>query len=99
LKPILYDFSMPIKHPIYKLGYVYESKEPACMFFKHCPVCQGNIGVAENPEIGQSVICPDCGNVFEVVWLFPLTLGDPSNNADYVLCSDVIEVIKPGEYE
>ena len=68
------------------------------MFFKHCPVCQGNIGVAENPEIGQSVICPDCGNVFEVVWLYPLTLGDPNNNADYVLYTDVIKVIKPGEY-
>ncbi|MGB7114538.1 MAG: hypothetical protein WBD56_00195 [Anaerolineales bacterium] len=69
------------------------------MFFTHCPACQGNIGVDENPEIGQSVICPDCGDVFEVVWLYPLTIGDPSNNRDYVLFTDVIEVIKPEEYE
>ncbi len=50
------------------------------MFFTHCPDCQGNIGVEENPEIGQSVMCPDCGDVFEVVWLYPFTIGDPSNN-------------------
>ena len=69
------------------------------MFFTHCPACQSNIGVEENPEIGQSFMCPDCGDVFEVVWLYPLTIGDPSNNRDHVLCTDVIEVIKPEEYE
>ena len=39
-----------------------------------CPECAAEVTLAENTEVGEIIVCPDCGVDLEVVTLEPLTL-------------------------
>ena len=40
-----------------------------------CPSCQEEFEIAdEEPEIRRKLTCPHCQMIFEVTWLYPLTL-------------------------
>jgi alpha-aminoadipate/glutamate carrier protein LysW len=36
-----------------------------------CPECAAEIALAENTEIGEIIVCPDCGVDLEVIALEP----------------------------
>lgn len=40
-----------------------------------CPVCDSNIEVVGEVELGQPVRCPFCLSRYEVVWLYPLEVS------------------------
>jgi len=57
-----------------------------------CPDCSTTIGINNNPEIGQIVLCPKCQGEYRLVWLYPLTLDYGSEvrpNLQSVLPSEV----------
>ncbi len=39
-----------------------------------CFICPTMIDVGDMPCINQIVVCPSCGQSYEVIWLFPLVL-------------------------
>ena len=39
-----------------------------------CPECKQLIEITADPEIGQQFLCTACDTVFEVTWLFPISL-------------------------
>lgn len=40
-----------------------------------CPSCQNEFEIVdEEPEILRRLTCPHCQMIFEVTWLYPLTL-------------------------
>ncbi len=39
-----------------------------------CPNCDTKIEVGRDPEVGQQVTCPECGEFLEVVGIEPLKL-------------------------
>ncbi len=39
-----------------------------------CPSCDGQIKMGRDPEVGQQVTCPECGESLEVVSIKPLEL-------------------------
>lgn len=41
-----------------------------------CPHCRQTIQLDQNPVIGQNARCENCGVMFEVVWLYPVTLDE-----------------------
>ncbi len=41
-----------------------------------CIVCGGEIQANQDLEIGELIICPDCGTELEVVSLDPITLEE-----------------------
>jgi uncharacterized protein YbaR (Trm112 family) len=57
-----------------------------------CPECKLLIQLVSAPEIGRQLICVNCSNTFEVIWLFPVildylendpkTLGDPDKELE-----------------
>ncbi len=36
-----------------------------------CPECEAEIDLAENTEVGEIIVCPDCGVDLEVTSLTP----------------------------
>ena len=51
------------------------------MMITKCPICSGDIGISEDPDIGSQLLCIHCSTEFEVTWLFPLTLDLLVNNS------------------
>ena len=53
-----------------------------------CPSCQESFLIAdEEPDIKRRLTCPHCEQIFEVTWLYPLTLeylDEGIQNAAYV---------------
>jgi alpha-aminoadipate/glutamate carrier protein LysW len=39
-----------------------------------CPECAAEITLAENTEVGEIIVCPDCGVDLEVTALEPATI-------------------------
>lgn len=39
-----------------------------------CPECAAEITLAENTEVGEIIVCPDCGVDLEVTSLEPVTV-------------------------
>lgn len=39
-----------------------------------CPECTAELDLAPNAEVGEIVVCPDCGVELEVTGLEPVTL-------------------------
>ena len=39
-----------------------------------CPECTAEITLAENTEVGEIIVCPDCGVDLEVTSLEPATV-------------------------
>jgi len=39
-----------------------------------CPECKANLTLEENTEVGEIVVCPDCGVELEVTGVNPITL-------------------------
>jgi len=39
-----------------------------------CPKCEANLTLEENTEVGEIVVCPDCGVELEVTGVNPITL-------------------------
>lgn len=37
----------------------------------HCPECEAEITLAANAEVGEIIVCPDCGVDLEVLSLTP----------------------------
>ncbi len=48
-----------------------------------CPSCGEDINISSKPKMGQKVICPECGNELEIVWLDPIELDWPYDEDDY----------------
>jgi lysine biosynthesis protein LysW len=46
-----------------------------------CPHCNVEIQMGESPHLGQVFTCTNCGQGFEVVWLFPLALDYCEENS------------------
>jgi len=40
-----------------------------------CPECEADLGLAEDVEQGEIVVCPDCGAELEVVGVNPIALA------------------------
>jgi alpha-aminoadipate carrier protein LysW len=41
------------------------------MFTVSCPECDADISLADNTEVGEIIVCPDCGVDLEVIGLDP----------------------------
>ena len=39
-----------------------------------CPECAAEVTLAENTEVGEIIVCPDCGVDLEIVALDPVTV-------------------------
>ncbi len=39
-----------------------------------CPECAAEIELAENTEVGEIIVCPDCGVDLEVIGLEPAAI-------------------------
>lgn len=39
-----------------------------------CPECAAEVTLAENTEVGEIIVCPDCGVDLEVTSLEPATI-------------------------
>ena len=39
-----------------------------------CPECEADLGLADDVEQGEIVVCPDCGAELEVVGVKPIAL-------------------------
>ncbi len=39
-----------------------------------CPECAAEVTLAENTEVGEIIVCPDCGVDLEVTALEPATI-------------------------
>jgi alpha-aminoadipate carrier protein LysW len=39
-----------------------------------CPECAAEVKLAENTEVGEIIVCPDCGVDLEVISLQPATI-------------------------
>ncbi len=39
-----------------------------------CPECAAEVMLAENTEVGEIIVCPDCGVDLEVISLQPATI-------------------------
>jgi lysine biosynthesis protein LysW len=57
-----------------------------------CPDCSTTIGINNNPEIGQTVLCPKCQGEYRLVWLYPLTLDFGSGEV-----RPNLQVVQPSE--
>jgi alpha-aminoadipate carrier protein LysW len=44
------------------------------MFATHCPECEAVVEVGEDVQLGEILVCPECGVDLEVTALEPLTL-------------------------
>ncbi len=40
-----------------------------------CPECEGRVPVESSAELGEMLVCPDCGAELEVTLLEPVTLA------------------------
>jgi len=68
-------------HPAGILGLISNRLEEK-MHSYICPACSSPLSVAENPHIGDLVICQVCHRTYEVVWLFPLELSPVINRPE-----------------
>ena len=39
-----------------------------------CPECEGEVGIPQDAQTGEILICPDCGVELELTALDPVTL-------------------------
>ena len=49
------------------------------MISTNCPECDHLIDLELMPEINQKIACTNCNNLFEVTWLFPVSLDYQDN--------------------
>jgi len=56
-----------------------------------CPLCKSNIIIRHTPWKGQSIRCPSCEAILEVVFLNPLELDWPFGVQDYMVDGTVYE--------
>jgi alpha-aminoadipate carrier protein LysW len=56
------------------LGEGENQKEIKTMSTVSCPECAAEITLAENTEVGEIIVCPDCGVDLEVTALEPATI-------------------------
>ena len=47
-----------------------------------CPACEGAFAIPGQPQLGQVVACPFCGERLQVVWENPLELDWADYNED-----------------
>jgi lysine biosynthesis protein LysW len=47
-----------------------------------CKKCHFSIQLGENPQINQQAKCPECGAMYEIVWLFPLEVIQIKNDKE-----------------
>jgi alpha-aminoadipate carrier protein LysW len=40
-----------------------------------CPECEGEVAVPEDAQVGEILVCPDCGVELELTGLEPVTLN------------------------
>jgi lysine biosynthesis protein LysW len=45
------------------------------MIYKQCLYCEEDVIFPDMPELEQKIICPKCGERFEVVSLNPIEIG------------------------
>lgn len=41
-----------------------------------CPICDGDVEIAEDAIVGEIVECPDCGAELEVIGLDPIAVEE-----------------------
>jgi alpha-aminoadipate/glutamate carrier protein LysW len=49
-----------------------------------CPVCDGDVELADDAVEGELIECPDCGSELEITGLAPVTLAEaPESEEDW----------------
>lgn len=66
------------------------------MMFRKCPTCNQDLQLQSPVEINQLVICENCGQEMEVIWVFPLELAKIRSQSQEAFPQDRNEERKQG---